>query len=130
MAARYLRDVLSNVELSVEDTDYIVDSVEGMLKKYEEKCVRITDSFSKSKSELMDLKKKVADQANVIKSYKEIGSVSQISKKIADADYVLEEKQKREEEAAQREKDLEDKNKLLEEEKKRLRREEDLEEKN
>ena len=122
-AARYLRDVLSNVELSVEDTDYIVDSVEGMLKKYEEKCVRITDSFSKSKSELMDLKKKVADQANVIKSYKEIGSVSQISKKIADADYVLEEKQKREEEAAQREKDLEDKNKLLEEEKKRLEEE-------
>ena len=122
-AARYLRDVLSNVDLSVEDTDYIVDSVENILKKYEDKCVRISDSFSKSKSELMDLKKKLDTQADVLKSYKELGTVSQISKKIADADYVLEDKQKREEEAAQREKDLEEKNKQLEEDKKRLEEE-------
>lgn len=122
-AARCLRDVLSNVDLSVEDTDYIVDSVENILKKYEDKCVRISDSFSKSKSELMDLKKKLDTQADVLKSYKELGTVSQISKKIADADYVLEDKQKREEEAAQREKDLEEKNKQLEEDKKRLEEE-------
>lgn len=122
-AARYLRDVLSNVDLSVEDTDYIVDSVENILKKYEDKCVRISDSFSKSKSELMDLKKKLDTQADVLKSYKELGTVSQISKKIADADYVLEDKQKREEEAAQREKDLEEKNKQLEDDKKRLEEE-------
>lgn len=122
-AARYLRDILSNVDLSVEDTDYIVDSVENILKKYEDKCVRISDSFSKSKSELMDLKKKLDTQADVLKSYKELGTVSQISKKIADADYVLEDKQKREEEAAQREKDLEEKNKQLEEDKKRLEEE-------
>lgn len=122
-AARYLRDVLSNVDLSVEDTNYIVDSVENILKKYEDKCVRISDSFSKSKSELMDLKKKLDTQADVLKSYKELGTVSQISKKIADADYVLEDKQKREEEAAQREKDLEEKNKQLEEDKKRLEEE-------
>lgn len=122
-AARCLRDVLSNVDLSVEDTDYIVDSVENILKKYEEKCVRISDSFSKSKSELMDLKKKFDTQADVLKSYKELGTVSQISKKIADADYVLEDKQKREEEAAQREKDLEEKNKQLEDDKKRLEEE-------
>ena len=122
-AARCLRDVLSNVDLSVEDTDYIVDSVENILKKYEDKCVRISDSFSKSKSELMDLKKKLDTQADVLKSYKELGTVSQISKKIADADYVLEDKQKREEEAAQREKDLEEKNKQLEDDKKRLEEE-------
>lgn len=122
-AARCLRDVLSNVDLSVEDTDYIVDSVENILKKYEDKCVRISDSFSKSKSELMDLKKKLDTQAEALKSYKELGTVSQISKKIADADYVLEDKQKREEEAAQREKDLEEKNKQLEDDKKRLEEE-------
>lgn len=122
-AARCLRDVLSNVDLSVEDTDYIVDSVENILKKYEEKCVRISDSFSKSKSELIDLKKKFDTQADVLKSYKELGTVSQISKKIADADYVLEDKQKREEEAAQREKELEEKNKQLEDDKKRLEEE-------
>lgn len=122
-AARCLRDVLSNVDLSVEDTDYIVDSVENILKKYEEKCVRISDSFSKSKSELIDLKKKFDTQADALKSYKELGTVSQISKKIADADYVLEDKQKREEEAAQREKDLEEKNKQLEDDKKRLEEE-------
>lgn len=122
-AARCLRDVLSNVDLSVEDTDYIVDSVENILKKYEDKCVRISDSFSKSKSELMDLKKKLDIQAEALKSYKELGTVSQISKKIADADYVLEDKQKREEEAAQREKDLEEKNKQLEDDKKRLEEE-------
>lgn len=122
-AAWYLRDVLSNVDLSVEDTDYIVDSVENILKKYEDKCVRISDSFSKSKSELMDLKKKLDTQVEALKSYKELGTVSQISKKIADADYVLEDKQKREEEAAQREKDLEEKNKQLEDDKKRLEEE-------
>lgn len=122
-AAWCLRDVLSNVDLSVEDTDYIVDSVENILKKYEDKCVRISDSFSKSKSELMDLKKKLDTQAEALKSYKELGTVSQISKKIADADYVLEDKQKREEEAAQREKDLEEKNKQLEDDKKRLEEE-------
>ena len=71
----------------------------------------------------MDLKKKFDTQADVLKSYKELGTVSQISKKIADADYVLEDKQKREEEAAQREKDLEEKNKQLEEDKKRLEEE-------
>ena len=122
-ASRMIKDVLSNADLSVEDMNYIADSVESILNKFEDRYSRINDSYGKSKSEISEMKKKIADSAEQLKAYKELGTIEQLKKKISDAEFVIEDKEKRDAEAEQREKQLEDQEKQLEEEKKRLEEE-------
>ena len=69
------------------------------------------------------MKKKIADSAEQLKAYRELGTIEQLKKKISDAEFVIEDKEKRDAEAEQREKQLEDQEKQLEEEKKRLEEE-------
>jgi hypothetical protein len=95
-----IRSILSELNLSDAEMTYVEDSFLVITKAYESRVNKVADSHSslKVKYEALNAKceetKKIVDSmTKEMESYKKLGSVESIKKKISDADVVIQSKE-------------------------------------
>lgn len=83
---RKLRTVLAQAGIPQEDYQFIKDSIQGLFDGYESRYQKVVDSLSKERIEHKSLKETYEKSKDLLKKYKALGSVEQISDSISKAE--------------------------------------------